>query len=55
MAFYTDIKDWLGGWPMEFAGISDVKQFCGEKLGLELINITTGEANSEYLFKKRDA
>lgn len=52
MAFYTDIKDWLGGWPMEFAKIEDVKSFCSEKLTLELINILTGEANTEYLFKK---
>ena len=54
MAFYTDIKDWLGGWPMEFAKIDDVKSFCGERLGLELVNINTGEANSEYLYKKGD-
>jgi SAM-dependent methyltransferase len=52
MAFYTDIKDWLGGWPMEFAKVDDVKHFCGEKLRLDLVNINSGEANSEYLFKK---
>lgn len=52
MALYTDIKDWLGGWPMEFAKTDDVKHFCKEKLELELVNISTGEANSEYLFKR---
>jgi SAM-dependent methyltransferase len=52
MALYTDIVDWLGGWPMEFADIDQVKHFCTEKLGLSLINIKAGEANTEYLFKK---
>ncbi len=52
MDLYTDLVDWLGGWPMEFAGIEQVKQFCTEKLGMMLINIKAGEANTEYLFKK---
>lgn len=55
MAFWTDIKDWLGGWPMEFASIAETKAFCKERLGLELINIAAGEANTEYLFRKRGA
>lgn len=52
MSYYTDVKDWLGGWPMEFSSIADVKSFCQEKLGFNLINIKTGEANTEYLFQK---
>ncbi len=52
MAFYTDVKDWLGGWPMEFAKVEDVKRFCQEKAGLEIIKLKTGEANAEYLFRK---
>jgi len=52
MALYTDIVDWLGGWPMEFASIEQVKSFCGEKLNMTLINIKTGQANTNYLFKK---
>lgn len=50
MEFYTNVVDWLGGWPMEFAKIEDVKRFAIEKEGLRLINIATGEANTEYLF-----
>lgn len=53
MSYWTDIKDWLGGWPMEFAGIAETKAFCADKLGLELINISTGEGNTEYLFRKK--
>lgn len=46
----TDIRDWLGGWPMEFVYDDDVISFC-EKLGFKLEKIATGEANSEFLFK----
>jgi SAM-dependent methyltransferase len=52
MSFYTDVKDWLGGWPMEFSSIAEVKRFAREDLRLELVNIATGEANTEYLFQK---
>lgn len=51
MAFYNDVKDWLGGWPMEFAKRADVKQWA-EKNGLEILTMKTGEANTEYLFKR---
>lgn len=55
MSFWTDVKDWVGGWPMEFAGIAETKSFCGERLGMELLNITAGEANTEYLFRRKGA
>jgi SAM-dependent methyltransferase len=55
MSYWTDVKDWLGGWPMEFAGISETKSFCCDQLGLELLNITAGEANTEYLFRPKGA
>jgi 2-polyprenyl-6-hydroxyphenyl methylase/3-demethylubiquinone-9 3-methyltransferase len=53
MAFYTDIVDWLGGWPMEFAKRNDVKLWA-EQNNLEMLKMKTGEANTEYLFKKTD-
>lgn len=52
MEFYTDLVDWLGGWPMEFAKRRDVKQWA-EKTGLEMVTMETGEANSEYLFRRK--
>lgn len=55
MSYWTDVKDWLGGWPMEFAGIQETKNLCEKKLGLELLNINAGEANTEYLFRKKGA
>lgn len=55
MAYWTDVRDWLGGWPMEFASIAETKRFCAERLGLELINIKAGEGCAEYLFRRRGA
>lgn len=55
MTYWTDVKDWLGGYPMEFAGIAETKAFCGDKLGLEALNVFAGEANTEYLFRPRGA
>jgi SAM-dependent methyltransferase len=52
MSYYTDVKDWVGGWPMEFSAISEVKRFARDELKLELMNIATGEANTEYMFKR---
>lgn len=53
MAFYTDLVDWLGGWPMEFARRTDVQAWAARR-GLTLIKMKTGEANTEYLFKAGD-
>lgn len=49
MAFYNDVKDWLGGWPMEFAKRADIKAWA-ERNHLEILTMKTGEANTEYLF-----
>ena len=46
----TDIRDWLGGWPMEFCCDDDVKRFAEKELGMELVRIASGEANTEFLF-----
>jgi SAM-dependent methyltransferase len=50
MTFWTDAKDWLGGYPMDFAGLKETIEFCGRKLGLEIADIRTGEGCTEYLF-----
>jgi len=53
MDIFTDIRDWLGGWPMEFVYDKDAIDFV-EKLGFKLEKIATGEANSEFLFVRND-
>ena len=55
MSYITDIRDWLGGWPMEFSHDADVLKFADEELGFDLVRIAQGEANTEYLFRKRAA
>jgi 2-polyprenyl-3-methyl-5-hydroxy-6-metoxy-1,4-benzoquinol methylase len=52
MSYFNDVKDWLGGYPYEYARPEEVIFFCKKNLGLELVNLKTGEANTEYLFKK---
>lgn len=54
MNFMTDIRDWLGGWPMEFVGDQETVDFV-EKMGFKLENMVTGEANTEFLFVRNHA
>jgi SAM-dependent methyltransferase len=49
MAYWSDVRDWLGGWPMEFASIAETKAHC-RRLGLDLLHLRAGEGNTEYLF-----
>ncbi|MCW2240990.1 class I SAM-dependent methyltransferase [Azospirillum canadense] len=50
MSLYVDVKDWLGGWPMEFSDMGDTLDLCCRQNGLSLLNLSTGQANTEYLF-----
>jgi SAM-dependent methyltransferase len=55
MSYWHDIRDWLGGYPMEFAGNKETEIFCREKLGLKLLHIKAGQANTEFLFCREGA
>ncbi|HZT87354.1 MAG TPA: class I SAM-dependent methyltransferase [Stellaceae bacterium] len=50
MTFWTDAKDWLGGYPIEFAGLAETQEFCKRELDLDLVNLKTGEGCTEYVF-----
>jgi SAM-dependent methyltransferase len=52
MSLFVDIRDWLGGWPMEFTYDADVIKFLDER-GFSMKNIKTGQACTEFLFAKR--
>ena len=54
MSKFTDIRDWLGGWPMEFVYDKDAISFV-EGLGFKLDKIATGQANTEFLFVRNAA
>jgi SAM-dependent methyltransferase len=49
MSYLTDVRDWVGGWPMEFSTTAQIRNFY-ETRGFDLIRLREGEANTEYLF-----
>ena len=55
MAFWTDVKDWLGGWPMQFCSANEVYSFSLNNLNLCLIKLKMGNGCTEYLFKKENS
>ena len=55
MSYMTDVRDWLGGWPMEFADDQAVVDFLKEKFDFELVRMSTGEACTEFLFRNPKA
>lgn len=52
MNYMTDVRDWLGGWPMEFCYDADVVKFVTEDESFKLEKMKTGEANTEFLFSR---
>ena len=55
MEYWTDIRDWLGGLPMEFVREFDCAKLCINELNLKLVKLNTGEGNTEYVFQKENA
>jgi 2-polyprenyl-6-hydroxyphenyl methylase/3-demethylubiquinone-9 3-methyltransferase len=51
MSYMTDVRDWLGGWPMEYADDQEVVDTLEEKHGHRLVNVLTGEACTQFLFR----
>ena len=53
MSWRIDIKDWLGGFPYEYASVAEIFNFL-RPLGFSLENLisTTGLRNNEFLFRK---
>jgi 2-polyprenyl-3-methyl-5-hydroxy-6-metoxy-1,4-benzoquinol methylase len=52
MTAWTDAKDWMGGYPMEFASYAETCDFCKATADLDLVNVLTGEGCTEYLFAR---
>ncbi len=58
MSYYSDVKDWLGGYPFEHAKPEEVLHFARTRLNMELVNMRTNrsaEGNSEYLLLRHPA
>ena len=54
MSLWTDVKDWLGGWPMEFTSAQEVLLKTQGELNLCMINLKMGSGCTEYLFKNKN-
>jgi 2-polyprenyl-3-methyl-5-hydroxy-6-metoxy-1,4-benzoquinol methylase len=52
MHWRTDVKDWLGGYPIEFASYRETCDFCRKEGGLDLVNVAAGEGCTEYVFAR---
>jgi 2-polyprenyl-6-hydroxyphenyl methylase/3-demethylubiquinone-9 3-methyltransferase len=53
MSWRINIKDWLGGYPYEYATVSEVFKYAKER-GFSLENLTcnNGLLNNEFLFRR---
>jgi SAM-dependent methyltransferase len=52
MNIFADIRDWLGGWPMEYVPDQEVVDVLEQECGFQLVNVATGEACTEFLFRR---
>lgn len=52
MRFWTDLRDWLGGWPMEFVHERTLCQQLCKQHSYELLRMDTGKGNTSFLFRK---
>jgi 2-polyprenyl-6-hydroxyphenyl methylase/3-demethylubiquinone-9 3-methyltransferase len=54
MSWMVDIRDWLGGYPYEYASVAEVFGFLHERLGfsLEGLSSTNSLRCNEYLFRR---
>ena len=54
MEFMHDVRDWLGGFPYEFATAGEVFHHVRESHGFELVALTTVEGNAcnEFVFRR---
>jgi 2-polyprenyl-6-hydroxyphenyl methylase/3-demethylubiquinone-9 3-methyltransferase len=52
MNWHTDVVDWVGGYPFEYASPDEITTFCEQRLGLETVNvhIVGGHGCNEFVF-----
>jgi SAM-dependent methyltransferase len=59
MALRTDLVDWLGGYPYEYATADEIVEFCCGRLGLSPVKVrgnpSTGIGNNEFVFRRAAA
>jgi SAM-dependent methyltransferase len=54
MSAFVDTRDWLGGYPYEFASVNEILRFCQEEIGLRLVKLraVNNLGVNEFLFQK---
>jgi len=53
MSWYVDIKDWIGGYPYEYADVEEIFKFLKKKnFMLQNLKLKNNLGNNEYVFKK---
>jgi len=54
MSYWTDVRDWLGGYPYEFASVHEMFRFCTRELAMEMVNLnaTNTTGTNDFLFRK---
>lgn len=59
MGYYTDVLDWIGGYPYEFASVDEIEGFCRDTLGLRHVRTNPrgvgGLSNNEFVFDRPPA
>lgn len=54
MSWRTDIRDWLGGYPYEYASVEEIFNFVHKRgFTLENLKSNNGLMNNEYLFRRK--
>jgi glutamate mutase epsilon subunit len=55
MALTTDLIDWLGGYPYEYATADEIVSFCRAQCGLQEVKVIEMPAgatgNNEFVFR----
>lgn len=55
MALWTDLVDWLGGYPYEFATAEEIISFCERECGLRKLRVlpvpARGTGNNQFVFE----
>jgi hypothetical protein len=54
MSAYIDTRDWLGGYPYEFASVDEILRFCQADLGVRLVKVRPANnlGVNQFLFQK---
>ena len=56
MAVRTDLIDWLGGYPYEYASVDEIVSFCERECGLQTLKTIPaeggGHGNNQFVFKR---